>query len=199
MTTTETIPDVLADMDLIIEQEHGSEFGARSLKEHLISFRARLESALASAEPVSWYAPSIDDTCTAAKKAQRERDLPETARLFTVPLYAHAQTAAKVEAQGRDAGPSFDDVCRTIRAYGLACIDLGMEGMSPNSPTPASVPDGWTIKPYFDGYKVTPPGGHECTVLIEGEEDSHSSSIEDVTLHTLCAALLATNQEGAAP
>jgi len=44
-----------------------------------------MESALASAEPVAWYAPSIDDTCTAAKKAQRERDLPETARLFTGP------------------------------------------------------------------------------------------------------------------
>ena len=58
-----------------------------------------MESALASAEPVAWYAPSIDDTCTAAKKAQRERDLPETARLFTVPLvYAHTKPAAKVEA-----------------------------------------------------------------------------------------------------
>jgi len=55
-----------------------------------------MESALASAEPVAWYAPSIDDTCTAAKKAQRERDLPETARLFTVPLYTHAQPAVPV-------------------------------------------------------------------------------------------------------
>ena len=57
MTTTETVADVLADMGLIIEQERGSEFGARSLKEHLISFRARIESALASAEPVAWMTP----------------------------------------------------------------------------------------------------------------------------------------------
>lgn len=52
-----------------------------------------IESALASAEPVAWYAPSIDDTCTAAKKAQRERDLPELARLFAVPLHTHPSPA----------------------------------------------------------------------------------------------------------
>jgi len=164
-----------------------------------------IESALASAEPVAW-----ELTChgTVQQIVRREDVAAERLaywRTFDPDascrelVYTHAQPAAKVEAPGRDAGPSFDDVCRTIRAYGLACIDLGMEGMRPSSPTPASVPDGWTIKPYFDGYKVTPPGGHECTVLIEGEEDSHSSSIEDVTLHTLCAALLATNQEGTAP
>ena len=44
----------------------------------------------------AWYAPSIDDTCTHAKKAQRERDLPDLARLFTVPLYARAKPAQPI-------------------------------------------------------------------------------------------------------
>ena len=58
----------------------------------------RIEAALASsAGPFAWYAPSIDDTCTHAKKVQRDRDVPQAGRLFTVPLYAHALPPTKKE------------------------------------------------------------------------------------------------------
>ena len=70
-----------------------------------------MESALASAEPVAWYAPSIDDTCTAAKKAQRERDLPELARLFAVPLHTHpspAHAGAGAEALAKEVWTALD-------------------------------------------------------------------------------------------
>lgn len=40
--TSDTHAKLVADMTLIIEQDHGDTIGARSLKDHLVSFRDRL-------------------------------------------------------------------------------------------------------------------------------------------------------------
>lgn len=124
----------------------------------------RIESSLASAEPVAWQARYRYPLPNGgfAEWHEIRKDQFEDREAFPGyekrALYPHAPLAVPVESLGRDAGPSFDDVCRTIRAYGLACIDLGMEGMRPSSQTPASVPDGY------------PLSASEAKVLIDQHE-----------------------------
>jgi len=91
MTAPETAAEVLAEMTRLIAENTAHESvvgGFKTYLGHLIDFRDRLERALARGrEPFAWYAPSIDDTCTAAKKEQRERDGVGAPELYTVALY----------------------------------------------------------------------------------------------------------------
>lgn len=168
------LSEVLEDMDLIIEQEHGSEFGSRSLKEHLISFRDRLESALAAgAEPV---APWLDYAGNGIRSGDRISHPDGTkGTVVFVHGFDHASEAWRIVYDGSS------QLCRLILQIGdkgmasvivshahaqpaakveALCSDCPPAGYPTdatrcapcprNSPPPASVPDGWIV-----GYEYT--------------------------------------------
>lgn len=87
----------------------------------LTNWADRIESALASAEPVATVC-DLRYFYDGVVKWTGDQ-LPAGTKLYT-----RAQPAAKAEA------PSLDEVLATIRAYGEGCIRLGME----SAPTPAS-------------------------------------------------------------
>ena len=92
----------------------------------LIAFADEIESALASAEPVAYC--DSEDPAKVANVA-----MGYGGHGCTVPLvYANARTAAKVEA-----------LCSDCPSVGYPTDATRCTPCPRNSPTPASVPDGW--------------------------------------------------------
>lgn len=154
MTTTETVADVLAE---IRTRPYG-----RLSRAQIHSLADRIESALASAEPVAFDPPcKMVATLLTWMLGKWENGTPvteEQARDILAKIFAHAQPAAKVEAQGMDSGidsPHFKAIAwfdtfnahvyfdrdEAQRAHDGGNTVLPIESMA--APTPASVPDGW--------------------------------------------------------
>lgn len=113
---------------------------------------------IARGEPFAWYAPSIDDTCTAAKKRQRERDGFGSPELYSVALYT-AQPAASQ--------PSAPEPADIYTAYATWPEDIRKK-LSFHDLRRMS---GWVPRPDPDGWRIDTSAGkpilvyRDCSVL----------------------------------
>lgn len=152
MTTTETVADVLTD-----ERKRASGLmGDIYTTTEVLAVLDRIESALASAEPVAYQSRFKGDGHPWREISKEGYESPCPLEFERRALYAHAQPAAKVEALGMDSSidsPHFNAVAwfDTFNAYVYFDRDeaqrahdggntvLPIESMA--APTPASAPD----------------------------------------------------------
>jgi len=130
MTTTETFPDVLADARIAIDIANSA---GRSLpNDDVACILDRIESALASAEPVAIVGERGDVSW------RSETILPVGTKLYT-----HAKPAAKAEALASDAKATYSDqdVLDEVRAMVKLCFESQAAFAKSRNVSPAYVSD----------------------------------------------------------